>query len=180
MSEDSVDAHNVDSNMGSETDSDYDPAQEVESALGDPITLEPESAYVPDTGVMAELEAAGSQAPHRRRAAVAPRINLEQEVLAQNLAAVLGGIIPNLNAPATSTKRRDPIFDLQKMGAEKYDKPATDPAGAEDWLRSTTRVLTLLNCTPEEKVRCLRALFKGPALVWWEGRIRGVRADRIT
>ena len=66
------------------------------------------------------------------------------------------------------------------MGAKKYDKPATDSAGAEDWLRSTERVLTLLDCTPEEKVRCLGALFKGPALSWWENRISGMRAEMVT
>ena len=71
MSEDSVDAHNVGSNTTSETDSEYEPSQEAESTLGNTVTLASEQTFIPDAGVLSEIQAAGSQAPRRLRPRVA-------------------------------------------------------------------------------------------------------------
>ena len=112
MSEDSVDAHNVGSNTTSETDSEYEPSQEAESTMGNTITLATETPLIPEAGIMSEIQAAGSQAPRRLRPRVAE--NQGQDALAQTLAAVLGGLLPQANVPGPSTKKRNPIFDLQK------------------------------------------------------------------
>ena len=56
---------------------------------------------------------------------------------------------------------------IKKQGAKAFTG-TTDPMAAEEWLRSTERVLDQFECTPEKRVSYAASLFKQDALDWWD------------
>ena len=60
-------------------------------------------------------------------------------------------------------------------GKEEYG-----PETAEQWLESTTRIVTRqLSCTDEHKLECAVALLAGEALSWWETVILTIPEDKV-
>ena len=115
------------------------------------------------TEVSSHREGGGSVRPSqiRGKESRAPRgsegeasINAEQAAFMRNLLNLLRQAALNLTTMAPPPKR-DSVFDLKKMGAEKFYGDKTDLGMSEDWLVSTSRVLKTLKCTPEEKLRCI-------------------------
>ena len=56
---------------------------------------------------------------------------------------------------------------VKKQGAKVFTG-TTDPAVAEEWLRSTERILDRIECTPEQRLKYDVSLLEKDALDWWE------------
>ena len=56
---------------------------------------------------------------------------------------------------------------IRKQGAKAFTG-TTDPMVAEEWLRSTERVLDRFECTSEKRVSYAASLFEQDALDWWD------------
>ena len=56
---------------------------------------------------------------------------------------------------------------IRKQGAKVFTG-TTDPMVAEEWLRSTERVLDRFECTTEKRVSYAASLFEQDALDWWD------------
>ena len=70
------------------------------------------------------------------------------------------------NSPAPPPSQVDRLIKFLKLRPEKFSK-ATEPIVADDWLRSVTKDLVILECTDAEKVRFTAQLLEGPAASWW-------------
>ena len=56
---------------------------------------------------------------------------------------------------------------VRKQGAKVFTG-TTDPAIAEEWLRSTERILDRIECTLEQRLKYAVSLLEKDALDWWE------------
>ena len=56
---------------------------------------------------------------------------------------------------------------LRKQGAKVFTG-TTDHAVAEEWLRSTERILDRIECTSEQRLKYVVSLLEKDALDWWE------------
>ncbi|XP_050216711.1 uncharacterized protein LOC126667700 [Mercurialis annua] len=56
---------------------------------------------------------------------------------------------------------------VRKQGAKTFGG-TTDHAKAEEWLRNTERVLDIIECAPQHKLKYAMSLFEKDALDWWE------------
>ena len=56
---------------------------------------------------------------------------------------------------------------VRKQGAKVF-MGTTDPAVAEEWLRSTERILDRIECTSEQRLKYAVSLLEKDALDWWE------------
>ena len=56
---------------------------------------------------------------------------------------------------------------VRKQGAKLFTG-TTDPAVAEEWLRSTERILDRIECTSEQRLKYAMSLLEKDALDWWE------------
>ena len=56
---------------------------------------------------------------------------------------------------------------VRKQGAKLFTG-TTDPAVAEEWLRSTERILDWIECTSKQRLKYAVSLLEKDALDWWE------------
>ncbi|XP_050233342.1 uncharacterized protein LOC126681830 [Mercurialis annua] len=75
-------------------------------------------------------------------------------------------------APPLQHRAQEPEIDknyerVRKQGAKTFGG-TTDLVEAEEWLRNTERVLDIIECTLEQKIKYVVSLFKKDDLDWWE------------
>ena len=70
------------------------------------------------------------------------------------------------NIPAPPPFQVDRLIKFLKLRPKKFSQ-ATEPILADDWLRSVTKDLVIIECTDAEKVRFTAHLLEGPAASWW-------------
>ena len=56
---------------------------------------------------------------------------------------------------------------VRNQGAKVFTG-TTDPTIAEEWLRSTERILDRIECTPKQRLKYAVSLLEKDALDWWE------------
>ncbi|KAL0298596.1 UNVERIFIED_CONTAM: hypothetical protein Sradi_6519400 [Sesamum radiatum] len=74
--------------------------------------------------------------------------------------------------PQPQPQPHDTVIDknyevVRRQGAKVF-AGTTDPTEAEEWLRNTERVLDIIECTSEQRLRYAVSLFEKDALDWWE------------
>ena len=90
----------------------------------------------------------------------------------------VGNMLATSSIPTT---RRAPIKELRKYGATEFlGEKGIDSTIAENWLKTTKRVLKQLECTPQESLVCVVSLLQEEALVWWESVIQNVLEEHIS
>jgi hypothetical protein len=73
-----------------------------------------------------------------------------------------------LQPPAPpASEHKVPVDKLRQYGAYEFtgDEGAME---AEEWLRKTSQVFEMLECTEKDRMICVMTLLKGSALEWWE------------
>ncbi|KAK5812986.1 uncharacterized protein LOC108468283 [Gossypium arboreum] len=78
-------------------------------------------------------------------------------------------------------QRRAPIKELRKYGANEFmGLKGVDPFVAENWIKSTKRILRQLDCTPRECLIGAVSLLQEEACLWWESVVRHLPENQIT
>ncbi|XP_040971401.1 uncharacterized protein [Gossypium hirsutum] len=99
-------------------------------------------------------------------------------IIADALQKAVGTMLATSSIPTT---RKAPIKELRKYGATEFlGAKGIDSTTAENWLKTTKRVLKQLECTPQESLVCVVSLLQEEALVWWESVIQNVLEEQIS
>jgi hypothetical protein len=67
----------------------------------------------------------------------------------------------------TAPRKEAPYMRMHHLGATHFHGMMS-PLESDSWLRQTEKILNLLECTDDEKVKCTQSLFQGSASYWWE------------
>ena len=62
----------------------------------------------------------------------------------------------------------DKNYEKVRKQCAKVFTGTTDPAVAEEWLRSSERILDMIECTSEQRLKYDASLLEKDALDWWE------------
>ena len=100
----------------------------------------------------------------------------EQQALINDLQANGNRVEVQANPPAPQPHRRDqattnlePLYIRFKRMKPKEFSGSTNPLVAQGWLKSIELMLSFMDLTDNEKVKCASYCLMDDARIWWEG-----------
>ena len=102
--------------------------------------------------------------------------------LIQQQNALIQQLVQNPGTNNNTTPPPPPVDNLARF--LRLQPPvfscSTEPIVADDWLRQTSRELTIAGCIDAEKVKFAAHQLEGPAASWWENFTATFPVDTVT
>ena len=121
--------------------------------------------------------------PRRRDNGFAFPPELTQLIQQQN--ALMQVLVQNQNQGNNNNNNNNPPPPVNHLAHFLRLNPpvsssSTEPIVVDDWLRKTTRELTIAGCTDAKKVCFAAHQLKGPAASWWKNFTATFPVDTVT